>query len=354
MADQQDPNNIEQPAVEGEVVDETPQPVSENPQDPALIEENGGFADRLAEFFQEINFSGRSLFMGLGCFVLIGMLIFGGIYGYRYYVDKVKNKPKIKPATEISMTETGIPSVSQVGEVKTFDYAKIGETGISANVMVGEEFQGSTPISFYITTFGRLQNAYETDVNELMDKSTERRFELERYVALLKDLHAEGTDIAKKIKDEKALIQSQFDPQKLKQDESDKKFFVNLNALNALATETALDDFIVASQLVTELKARFQSLGKIQYFYEQALPKIATRIKGIELNEEPLVAGMKVFDVKGANLKLIVPVASDSVPESERLGSPAFPFLPFSPQNYGGSNDYISKPGGGFNNVNKK
>lgn len=350
MADQQDTNNIEQPAVEGEVVDETPQPDAENPQEPALLEENGGFADRLAEFFQEINFSGRSIFMGLGCLVLIGMLIFGGIYGYRHYI-----KPDyIKPATEISTTETGIQSVSQVGEVKTFDYAKIGETGISANILVGEEFQGSTPISFYITTFGRLQNAYETDVNELMDHSTERRFELERYVSLLKDLHAEGTDIVKKIKDEKALIQSQFDPQKLKQDESDKKFFANLNALNALATETALDDFIVASQRVTELKARFQSLGKIQYFYEQALPKIANRIKGIELNEEPLVAGMKVFDVKGANLKLIVPVASDSVPESERLGSPAFPFLPFSPQNYGGENDFISKPGGGFNNVNKK
>lgn len=352
MADQQDPNNneqnVEQPAVEGEVVDASQQPTTENQQDPALLEEHGGFADRLAEFIQEINISAKSIF---GCLALIAVVTAGIMYGYKYYVNNIKNKPVIKPATEISTKETGIPSVAQVGEVKTFDYAQIGETGISANVIVGEEFQGSTPISLYVATFGRLQNAYESDVNEIMDKSTERRFELQRYVALLKELHAEGTDVVKKIKEEKALIQSQFDPQKLKQDESDKRFFANLNALNPLATETALDDFIVASQRVTELKARFQSLGKLQYFYEQALPKIADRIKAIELNVEPLVAGMKVYNVTGVNLKLIVPVASEAIPASERLGSPAFPFLPFSPQDYGGENDYITKPGGGFNNV---
>ena len=70
----------------------------------------------------------------------------------------------------------------------------------------------------------------------------------------------------------------------------------------------------------------------------------------MELNEEALVSGIKVYDVKGSDLKLIVPI-NGAGEESERLSSPsaAFPLIPINPLKASPSGrDYITQPGGGF------
>jgi hypothetical protein len=120
-----------------------------------------------------------------------------------------------------------------------------------------------------------------------------------------------------------------------------------LNALNAQTAQDILDTFIQTSQQVVDFRARFKALQKIAAFYEEGLPKLEARIRDMELNEEALVSGIKVYDVKGSDLQLILPVAGEAVKE-EKLSSGVIPFIPAHPSQVGTEKDYITKPGGGF------
>lgn len=319
------------------------------------LEEDEGFGSQVNEFLRELNVSWGQIARILGCIVLLVVAIFGGLYAYRAY----KN-PSDKPTTEqpqetaVTSEQTGVVASQQVGEIRILPPEMVGDTGISATVSIGREFEGATDIAKYIMTFRRLQNAYGVNINDLLNKSTDRRGSLRGHLALLRKVYDEGVAEVQKIKDELATIKIQYDPQSKRQLEDDLNFFEQLNALNAKTSEDILADFIQVSQQVVSLRARFKALQRIQSFYEQGLPKLAVRIRDIELNEEPLVAGIKVFDVKGSDLQLIVPVVTD-VPEVGSLQTPSYPLIPTdvpSYQNTAGK-DFIKEPGGGFNDYLK-
>ena len=53
-------------------------------------------------------------------------------------------------------------------------------------------------------------------------------------------------------------------------------------------------------------KARYKAIGNMTHMYGQILRKMRVRIRDIELNREALITGVKVFDVKGSDLELIL------------------------------------------------
>lgn len=346
-----------QEALEGEIVSGPPpkpkhpteapsmKPVeSFEPAEQTELDEDGGFGEQMDEFLHELNLSRKHIFYGLGCLVVIIVLIFGGIYGYRYYKNN-RGEPETpassSPPVEVPKDETGISSTSDVGQVKIVTAEMIGSTGISATAKIGEELEGAEAIAKYIMLFRRLQNAYSVKIDELLSKATDRRSRLESHLALLRKLHADGTEALKKIQIEIQEIEVKYEPFRVKQDETDANFFEQLEALNAQTSEILLKEFIGASQEVIAFRARFKALQKIASFYESGLPRLDRRIKDIELNKEALITGVKVYDVGGSDVQLIVPL--ETAKEEQRLEKTpsAYPIFPSRPWDVKTDKDYI-------------
>lgn len=328
------------------------------PPEPEFLEEREGFGAKLDEFLQELNLSRKHIVYGIGCLILLIALVFGGIAGFRYYKDR-KTQPTETPmapppAAEAEMPQPeiekeipGVPQTAEVGKITPLTEESIGETGLIAAIHIGTQEALLTRIANYIMTFRRLQNAYGSDINELLDKATDRRSRFRSHLALLRKLHEEGTESLNTIKAELEVIKVSHEPERAKQGQADINFFEQLNALNPQTTEEILYDFIDASQKIAAFRARFKALQKIETFYEEALPKLSNRIRDMELNEEALVSGIKVYDVKGSDLQLILPVSGEPV-EEEKLSSSAIPLIPTHPSQVKTDKDFITKPGGGF------
>lgn len=334
------------------------------PEESLLPEKEESFASQFDEFLAELNLSRKHIFMGLGCFVLVIILIIGGFFTFRYFKNW-KTEPEMPlqpsgveepadaaeeppaPVDEIKLDNTGISATEKIGTDIQIDKKLIGETGISAVVSIGTEFESATPLSDYIYNFRRLQNAYETNVDEILDKSTNRRARLQAHLAVLRWLNTESTKKLQQIAQEIASIKAAYEPLRSEQEVLDKNFFEQLDALNGQTADDILNEFTGVTREIVTLRARFQALQKLQSFYEQALPKVARLIRDIELNEEALVSGLKIYDVRGSDLKLIVPVSDETLPK-EQLESSSLPLIPIHPSQVQTGRDYITQPGGGF------
>ncbi|MBI5413671.1 hypothetical protein HZA42_04970 [Candidatus Peregrinibacteria bacterium] len=307
--------------IEGELVSSSQQPE----QDPEMLEEGESFGDKMSEILQELNLGPRHIFYGLGCLAIAGFLIFGGVSGlkninlkfWENWTKKTVEQP-VKPANEISKEDTGIPQTADVGKISSASLAAVGATGIDAVNVFGSEFEGATSFPQYILLFSRMQNAYAADVNELLNKSTDRRSRLESHLALLKKLEENGTLTLQKIKSELDTISAEYDALSAKQIEQDKTFFEQLKNFNSKNADDTLSDFISTSRKIVTFKARFKALQKIESYYESGLPRLTARIKDIELNKEPLIKGIKVYDVKGSDLNLILSEDGESAQTQSR------------------------------------
>lgn len=355
----QEPKKPTKEVYEGEIVSapkKTPAALPDGRQapseaEPEFLQEKEGFGSQLDEFLAELNLSRRHIIYGVGCLVILAGLVFGGITGYRVYKNRKQTEaPPLKPPTQISTEETGIPAGTQVGQSIVVTKEMVGDTGLWATIATGQTEEIKTDIAYYIMTFRRLQNAYQTNINDLLNQTTDRRAKLRSHLAVLKKLDTDGTQLLAQMKSEIEKIKQEYEPPRKLQETTDVNFFEQLNAFNAQTASDILDDFIEASKQVVAFRARFKALQKVAAFYEEGLPKIEARIRDIELNEEPLVSGIRVYDVKGSDLKLIIPV-NGAQTENERLSTPsAFPLIPVNPADIKstGGRDFITQPGGGF------
>lgn len=334
--------------LEGEVISSSNEPE---------FEEREGLAGKLEEFLQEIHLQPRHIFYGIGCIIGIVLLIYAALFGFKWLKNrKSQEVPPTKPPTEISAEETGLPQITAIGKIFIVSEAIVGETGLFAAEVFGANAIPDAPIAQYVMNFRKLQNAYEADIIELLNKATDRRARFKSHTTLLKNLFTGSTEILKRIQEETAVIEAAYEIPRQRQEDADINFFEQLNALNPETSSQLLNEFISSSREVVRLRAQFKALGRIGGFYEEALPKVERRIKDMELNEEALVAGLKVYDVKGSDLKLILPVNGGGVSgetaapmtEPDRLSSPAIPFLPVHPSKVNVGKDFITQPGGGF------
>lgn len=326
------------PSVDAEVISSAPAP--------ELLEEKESLGTQFAVFLEELNIQPRHIFTGIGCLFLLAALAFGAYKGFGYYKTWQSATPAIKPkVVEVAKVTPPAPIV--------LTDLSVGDTGIFSTGQLGLEPIKGGPFIEYLALFRKIQNAYSTDINELLDKSKNRRATLLAQLTLLKQLHQDGTATLSRIDVNLQALQAQFDIESQKQSDADKRFFEEVTVFNGLPASHSLQEFIGASREMASLRANFKGLQKVQSFFIIALPKVANRIHAIELNIEPLVAGIKVYDVSGtgAELNLIIPVQGQQA-RSESLGvTGATNGVPFvSPLNIKTGKDFITQPGGGFEN----
>lgn len=324
---------------------------SSSPKQPSDqgLEEKKSFLDQLDSFLKNIKEKTAPLFSqmkGLGggflrnCFflVLVIGLIYGGYalnihqIGYKYLQD-LFSKPKEEPV-EIdvdieNLNEWGISTGLLFGRNKgtsndriessiqnAFYFGKLqepaeqGETGITPAYHFGlredEKIETNRFIQ-YIDHLRSVQELYRVDVYAMLDQTTSRDEKLFEYLGQLQEMQQQSEDILNleifpQI-DEFKISYNSLNPDRTRYEQ---EFF---NALGDLAGENAdflLKSFIDVSQKQSALRARLAALEQLASYYRTVLERLQIRIETVDKNKDALIQGIRVIDIPGNDLDIII------------------------------------------------
>ena len=209
-----------------------------------------------------------------------------------------------------SLTDVVTPSIKNAFYFgKLAEPAVAGETGITAAYHYGQYkdmLARATLFIEYIHNLRELKSLYDTDVYAMLNQTSQRDSKLADYLGKIKNVRTNSARIIKElglqIDDLKISFNSLGpDRKNLEQD-----FFASLEGLAGEKANFLLQSFVDVTQKQTALKARLSALQQILDFYEKAVKKLDIRIEAIEKNYEALLRGIRVVDIPGANLDIII------------------------------------------------
>ncbi len=104
----------------------------------------------------------------------------------------------------------------------------------------------------------------------------------------------------------KDALKVQFNEVTTLKNQYEDDFFTAMEKLEGAKSNALLNEFIRVSQKQIDLKAEYNSLAKAVGMFEIATANMEARIKDIEYNKSALIKGVKVVDIKGSDLDLII------------------------------------------------
>ena len=274
---------------------------------PPLLEVEGG----LMSLLQEAGLSRRHLTFCCSGLLFLGVIV-GAVFGVRTFLEREVG-PDVEPPQEtedssvVSHSLRGDPSLDAAFLLSRYN------DDLDPSLSVGEDlsqaFVAHDQFSLFVFELREHVNSLEVNVNELLNNSGERRRALRNYSENLGFLERRTEQNR-----ESLLIQIDFLKVRLNevQDEADgleNRFFELESELDAAQTSGALRTFIEASQRVVEVRATLRAYQDLLDQTDSVLEYSQIRRRDIELNEEALVKGVRVVEVEGSDLNLIIPEA---------------------------------------------
>jgi hypothetical protein len=209
--------------------------------------------------------------------------------------------------TSLERYEEGVQTVLISGE----EIPKIRKlsSGIQSIFAVGlpeTDREVSDRIATYMFVLARLQNAFATDVHQLLDNASNRSEALSLHLIELKQAQEEALDVLKDINEAKDELKIEFNRVTALKEKYETDFFASMEQLEANKANDLLNKFIEISQQRIDLKAEYNALAKSVEMFEIATGHMDARIKDIGANREALIKGVKVVDIKGSDIELII------------------------------------------------
>ncbi len=243
-------------------------------------------------------------------------------------IESVESVESAEESGEVSDKTKELESTFVAGENKVTSRDKFGES-IETALITGEEspiYQGvpdpikalyvagieasdssyTDRIGVYMGVLTKLQNAFATDIHQMLDNSNNRESALNLHLSELKSVYQEAVDTRIIVNEEKDRLKVQFNEVTTQKEKFEKDFFVALDKLEANKSNDLLNLFIESSKRQIELKAHYNALNKASGLFDIALKNMEARIKDIEFNKLALIQGVKVVDIKGSNLDLVI------------------------------------------------
>lgn len=184
-----------------------------------------------------------------------------------------------------------------------------GETGITPAYFYGMDqdivVQTNTFIG-YVKNLRELVSSYDVDVYKMLDQTTNRDDALKKHLAKLKEIMDKSNKIIAELKIEIDDLKVSYDSLSPDKTRFESDFFIALQGLAGEKSDFLLKSFIDVSQKQTAIKGRFAALQKLAEYYDSSIQKLAIRITSIEKNYQALVQGIRVVDIPGANLDIII------------------------------------------------
>lgn len=288
-----------------------------NPDEASISDESeGGFLDIL----RESGLGARQLrFCCVGVVILglIGLLIYGGIkyfdssdlsfFSFNFGGDeKVTDTEPVPPDDDSNIETTVIyPDGTLWTGMTLGDPAQIDTGTTDVGEDIGLEGNTDDPLQGHINDFSKIYETAQVDVNELLNKSGDRREALQDYVDQLNFYYRLALQNQTLIQDESDLLTRAFSVVEVNKNDDEARFFDKMDALDAYASTEALNSFVAYSQELIRLRAHYLAREKLLSYYEQVIPYLETKIRDIDFNEEALVKGIQVVQVDGSDLNLI-------------------------------------------------
>lgn len=275
----------------------------------------------LMALLRESNLSTKHLKFCCGAVVILG-LIGAAVYGIANGgiskitslfegdgKEVVKEEPEVDEGDEDVVTEDDeeILDVSvplELGILIGTDGAENDET-TDAGEDLGEVGSNSE-LAQMIEDFQKVYSGASQDVWELLDQSTDRSKTLEEFIDKLSYLEYLARTNIEKLQEQNDRISREFTAAEEQRDEAEAEFFAALENMDGNKTNAALDEYTLHAKRVVELRAKFRARERLRDFYEAVLEDLTLRITDIELNREALVKGVKVVDIRGSDLDLII------------------------------------------------
>jgi hypothetical protein len=282
---------------------------NENAEGDGMFNENeeGGLMDLL----REANLSTRHLKFccgGVVVLLLLVGLVFGGKAAWNWWKDRPQEEEPEEPMIDepveepddYSFLDPSIMSGIMVGE----DQAEEDDATSTGEDLGDQDYEDT--FTQQIDDFARIYSALQTDVNELLNKSSDRYDALKDFENELGYLKYLAEQNLEDLVVESENLVGKFNAVEEAKDEAEAQFFEKLQDLDAPAATGMLDVFVAHAEDVVRLRAEFSAREKLISYYEEALEVLEVRIRDISLNEEALIKGVQVVEVEGSNLNLII------------------------------------------------
>jgi hypothetical protein len=266
------------------------------------FESGGGFMDLL----REANLSPRHLrFCCGGVFLLIFLLliIFGAFRLAGWIQDRPVRltEPEVEEELTFSITDPSIDAAVLVGT----DEADLDD-GVNTSQIIGEQFLAHSTYSRHVAEFADMYESMRVDVNELLDLSRDRQRTYNEYHAELDAHFFTGRRNKEALESEITRIQTQFASSEASKEALELEFFERLNQLDSFGSVVSLNAFITEAEVVVRLRAESQAREKLLALYDELLPLMEARLRDLGFNEEALVKGIRIIDVEGSDIDLIL------------------------------------------------
>ncbi|QQR55251.1 hypothetical protein IPG41_01685 [Candidatus Peregrinibacteria bacterium] len=276
-------------------------------------EEGGGFLDILKEAglgVRQFKFCCGGV-LGVG---LLALLIYG-IVQWREGRDFSTDEPREVEDETQDPSEPSEGGQSRYPDDSLWAGMHLGDTGLEddesldAGEDLGLEGNGDDALQKHIHDFSKVYESAQVDVNELLNRSSDRREALQEYVQELNFYHRSALQSREVLLSEVETLTRAFSTVETNKDEREAVFFEELEELDAYASTAALDAFVGYGQELIRLRAHYFAREKLLAYYEQIIPYVENKLLDIELNEEALVKGIRVVEVEGSDLDLIESVS---------------------------------------------
>lgn len=180
------------------------------------------------------------------------------------------------------------------------------ESGLQISYAIGLRGKPLDRFGEYVLNLGDVQRALLLDVNEVLNKVTNRRQQLDKLVAEFSRL----LDVTKE--DEQLVIQEvdtltpQVSEARTAKIDAQKVYGDSIKTLQPEASAQALATVVKRQQEEIDLQSRLAAFTQLKKYYVTADAKLTARVHDLKLNYEALLKGVVVFDVKGSDLNIIM------------------------------------------------
>ena len=151
-----------------------------------------------------------------------------------------------------------------------------------------------------------LKNTLDIEVFKYLDQTRNRRNALDEYLEKLQHLERQGQEKLSEIDDRIKLLTQTFDNSAPTKEEYEQRFFEAIATLSGEESYQWLNEFIVVKRDMVEVRARYRALNRLKELYIVILEKARLKEKAIALNMEPLIKGVQVVPIEGADLNLLI------------------------------------------------
>lgn len=277
----------------------------------------------LSDFLKNLSLNKSKIF---GCFaavvgfVMVLTVLFLGarlLVGFVKDMDFEGDVQEIEEVKEVKEIEEKELVSKKNPDVKTsFSPFDAGQyLGIDSVVSTNESFpladqglssQFDDSIDEYLLLLKAIKSNYELDIVLKLNQSKDRNKYYNSYLSTLKDLDDKSDRALVTLNERMVELQSVFDSTVIEKGKSEELYFQAFESFDANSAKANFENFVNYAKVSVDLRAKYRALNKVNDTLQRFSEALKIRISDIELNREPLIRGVKVFEIDGSNLDLII------------------------------------------------